>query len=976
MKPFLNLGIVFVVAVFLQVFVAPSQVVVEEDSNSTKMRKVLLEAKNRWKNRETDSAILAIKTALEKMDKGNIKPDSIYWRARLQMGAYYMNKGMYIEALHENQGTLEVIKRKGGWNQSQLAEIYRALSGAHRCLGHFAEAESCIMTALRVSESTSEFKSRQFLYYPKLLGVIYHATLRYAQAESVFQQALTVCKEEVSDTSRIYAGLANSLGELYLDQGKYEEAMDLFKSGLEIRKKLEPPGKHQSMSESLNNLGKIYLRRGKYTDAERSFLRAEQIREDWFWPDHPWTIYPLNNLAYLYALQGKYLKAELYARRALEIVEGMYGSDHWQVAWSQRILGDIYRYQGEHVKADSCYQLSLKTIRKTFSSEHPEVITRHEKLALLYGSTGEYAKSLTHFRELLKGRQYFIDNVFSYASEVQKFKYIERYPLINHALFSLAIIYNTDEAKRSALEMTLRGKAAVIDALSADKKAAYSSYDEKVIRKYERLSEVCGEIATLILSVAEYPDPEIYRDRLRTLSITKDSLETELSKDCSEFKEELITRRFTVDDVANTLPPGSVLCEYIRYEPLDYKKIGNDKEKSGPARYLVFTLDHSGTITLNDLGDAGEIDSLITLARKRIYKAREEVHSPLVVESEEKLTEITGKLYEIIIAPLESYLNDKTDIFISPDGQLNLLPFEILPCPDGQYLIEKHNISYLSSGKDLIRFQKRQSTSNWALIMADPDFDLSQGDLAEHERKTSSKPSSFFVPTEYLRALNECLGESFSPLHYSRQEADSIAKTLSSAGLRVKSYLGADALESVLKEIAAPPRVLHIATHGFFCTYPDYTESHIRKNPLLRSGLALACANRVMAGERQFDRQAEDGRLTGLEASGLNLVGTEVVTLSACETGLGEVRSGEGVFGLRRAFQRAGAQTVIMSLWKVPDKETCDLMTGFYSNWTAGRTKKEAFRKAVLEVLRTCRKEYEAAHPLLWGGFVVLGDAN
>ncbi|MCK4793667.1 MAG: CHAT domain-containing protein, partial [Desulfobacteraceae bacterium] len=328
-------------------------------------------------------------------------------------------------------------------------------------------------------------------------------------------------------------------------------------------------------------------------------------------------------------------------------------------------------------------------------------------------------------------------------------------------------------------------------------------------------------------------------------------------------------------------------------------------------------------------------------------------------------------------APLESSLGSRTSIFVSPEGQLSLLPFEILPCPDGKYVIEKFSISYLSSGRDLLKFKKRAEPTDWALVMADPDFELSTQESTGRKNGTSIESSIAFVAPEPARGVSSCLDVPFKPLHHSKEEAESISRTLrEKAELDVRAYYGGDALEEVLKSMASPPGILHLATHGYFCEDVDLATSKFLENPLLRCGLALAGANRLMDESQKGDSQTEDGVLTAFEASGLNLIGTELVTLSACETGVGEVKSGEGVYGLRRAFQHAGARTILMSLWKVPDKETRELMDHFYKNWLTGQTKMEALRQAALKVLNACRAKYGAAHPQLWGGFVLTGNPN
>jgi CHAT domain-containing protein len=204
---------------------------------------------------------------------------------------------------------------------------------------------------------------------------------------------------------------------------------------------------------------------------------------------------------------------------------------------------------------------------------------------------------------------------------------------------------------------------------------------------------------------------------------------------------------------------------------------------------------------------------------------------------------------------------------------------------------------------------------------------------------------------------------------------------LRTAGRFVTScYFGRDAAEKALKAADMPPSVLHIATHSYFCPKANFSGTgELYENPLLYSGLVLAGANRsiLREGDSAYATQAiDDGLLSSLEVSGLNLIGTELAVLSACQSGLGEVRSGEGVFGLRRAFQHAGVRSIIMSMWSVPDRQTRELMQMFYENWLSGQSKSAALRQAALAILAQKRESTGSAHPLFWGGFVLVGDPD
>jgi CHAT domain-containing protein len=294
--------------------------------------------------------------------------------------------------------------------------------------------------------------------------------------------------------------------------------------------------------------------------------------------------------------------------------------------------------------------------------------------------------------------------------------------------------------------------------------------------------------------------------------------------------------------------------------------------------------------------------------------------------------------------PIRPLLKDKTQLLISPDGQLNLVPFAALIDPQEKYALENYTLSYLSSGRDLLRLQTQPSTRR-DVLLANPQFGNS--------RSSSS--------TRGLGNLE------FSPLPGTAAEVKAIAPLLPNALI----LSDAQASEAQIKQVRSP-RILHIATHGFFLNDEALTPSTLSgspnpssDNPLLRSGLALAGFN-----QRQQQSNGDDGVLTALEASSLDLWGTQLVVLSACETGVGEVSDGEGVYGLRRAFVMAGAASQLFSLWQVDDLGTKDLMVKYYQQLLAGKGRSEALRQTQLEMLNDPRYR----HPYYWAVFNLSGD--
>ena len=308
-----------------------------------------------------------------------------------------------------------------------------------------------------------------------------------------------------------------------------------------------------------------------------------------------------------------------------------------------------------------------------------------------------------------------------------------------------------------------------------------------------------------------------------------------------------------------------------------------------------------------------------------------------------------------VFDPLVPLLSGRRRILISTDGDLAILPLEVLPLSNGTRLIDRYQFSYLSCGRDLLRMQSTTHTqAGAAVVAADPDFDLAG----------NSGPS---LPAKGRQSRNLDRGHPVRRLPSTRSEAETIASMLG-----VRALLGRDVTKQRIRDLHSPS-IVHLATHGFFRkdqtgfrATPGFARPRL-ENPMLRSGLLLAGFNTWLS-HGPAAAGAENGMLNGEDVAGLDLSGTELVVLSACKTGLGEVRVGEGVFGLRRAFEVAGARTLVMSLWKVPDKQTQELMVDFYKRVLAGEPLADGLRQAQLSI------KAQWPDPLFWAAFICQGD--
>jgi CHAT domain-containing protein len=421
---------------------------------------------------------------------------------------------------------------------------------------------------------------------------------------------------------------------------------------------------------------------------------------------------------------------------------------------------------------------------------------------------------------------------------------------------------------------------------------------------------------------------------VRDLEARKERIEATLADHNMAFRA--ASRAVTLQAVQAAIPAGAVLVEYAVYRPFDPTAATNDVAYA-PPHYAVYVITRSGEPHGKDLGAAAPIDAAISALRDALPDPHRADVSRLARAVDAR-----------VLQPIRDMLGNPTRLLISPDGALNLIPFESLVDPAGKFAVERYGISYLSSGRDLLRMEVPRGESGRAIIVANPLF----GDPESKRAVSGERPVS--SARRSVTAGADLSGLYFAPLTGTGEEARAIQALVRGATVLTRT----DATKPAMTQLTGP-RILHIATHGFFLEAPSRATT-MPVNPLLRSGLALAGAN------------LDKGKsvLTAFEASHLDLWGTRLVTLSACDTGLGEVRNGEGVYGLRRSFFLAGAETVVMSLWPVSDYVTRQMMTAYYRGLKDGLGRGEALRRAQLSVLAQSNRR----HPFYWASFIQAGD--
>jgi CHAT domain-containing protein len=549
------------------------------------------------------------------------------------------------------------------------------------------------------------------------------------------------------------------------------------------------------------------------------------------------------------------------------------------------------------------------------------------------------------------------------GSERQKLAYLGSLAQGTEQTLSLHIRTAPDnpQARDLAAVTILQRKGRVFDAMTdsvTTLRARFNTEDRKLL---DRLRETTSQLAALVLNGPQQTKLDQHVLRINALEERREKLESEIGVRSAGFYNP--TKPVSLQAVQSAIPGDAALIEFAICHP-GRSPAGGQQPESKDARYVAYLLPARGEVRWKELGSAQTIDQAIA-------QFREALRDP----SRNDVRKLSRQLDEQVMRPLRGLVGTATHLIISPEGALNLIPFEALLDEQQHYLVEQYSISYLTGGRDLLRMKIARSSKNGPIVMADPLFGQLEVARAEPPHRPIAAAGHAPRNRRSVTGGDDLSDVYFAPLAGTEREALAIKALFPEAAVLTRQQ----ATESALKRVEAPT-ILHIATHGFFLhgsgdadlassagSTPGGTRaisaSAKIENPLLRSGLALAGAN-------TRNNNGDDGILTALEASSLHLWGTKLVTLSACDTGLGAVKTGEGVYGLRRAFALGGAETLVMSLWPVSDYVTRELMTAYYRGLRRGAGRGEALREVQIEMLKLRTRR----HPFYWASFIQYGE--
>ncbi|MEO9853146.1 MAG: CHAT domain-containing tetratricopeptide repeat protein [Reichenbachiella sp.] len=782
---------------------------------------------------------------------------------------------------------------------------------------------------------------RNLALFNRLLG-------HYADAESLYQESIQIIKERLGENHLNYAVSVNGLAILYQEMGRYIEAETLYKKSSEIRIKLLGKN-HLGYAKSLNSLATLYLKMKRYKESEGLHLKSIEIKKNILSEDDLSYAFSIINLGYLYQLMGHYEKAEKMLKQGLEIRKKSLGTNHNLYAVSQNNLALLYRETGRYTEAEVLYKESIKIFKDQLGKKHSRHTTAQVNLVMLYQGIGDLSKAEPLFLEAIDNRLNQMDLNFPSMSEKEKRQFWKTitndFQLFNSFVAETIENEHVKNLTGQMYNNQLAIKGILLNEISKIKKAVTHSEDTALINLYNEWKTKRDNLSRAYsLSIKQREQQNI---NIPEIQQSINNLEKKLSLKSKAFAN--ANKRFTWKEVQRQLKPKEAAIEIVRFRW--YNKNWTD------------TVYYAALIVTPEIADQPEM-VLLENGNELENNCLNYYRNSL------KKLSVDEQSYIHYWQPIQDKLEGIKKVYFSADGVYNLINLNTLLKPQlNTYVLDEIDIQLVTTTKDIVEFASSPSavpkSSLTAHLFGNPSYNLAYDQYQQvmDVNKNTSR-------TRGIESFDETLplGE-FIPLARTEQEINNIHQLLRTNDWKTTTYLGTEALEERVKELNSPT-LLHIATHGYFKSVENKNGVEIKGNSdessMLNSGLILAGVTNYYESEEK--PLIEDGILTAYESTTLNLDSTELVVLSACDTGLGELSHGEGVYGLQRGLKVAGANSVMMSLWKVNDEITQELMTQFYKEWLKNGDKLKAFRVAQQKI------KNKHPHPYYWGVFVLVGD--
>lgn len=869
-----------------------------------------------------------------------------YWR----LGRYEASEKAYLEGLEIGE---EVI----GKEHDRYLSTLNHLATLYRQIGRYDVAKERCLEALDIQEKVFGKESKEYASTLTILAAIYQNLGNLERFEQLNLEALAIKEKVLGKEHPGYALVLNNLSIAYSNLGNYKVAEDLLLEAKTIRKKTLGV-EHVDYAETLGYLANLYSDLEQFEQSEPYYLEARGILEKTQGKMNSDYALVTNNMANLYVKMGKLIEAEALYLEAKVIRAEILGKEHRFYASTINNLANLYLELNEIEKAEPLVLEAKSIYQKILGADHYLYVYILNNLTNLYWKKNHYQEASLHLQEacaiqksqLLKGTRH--------LSEQELGDYKQEFLGNIYKSFSLASLNTGPKGASDSYNLALFYKGFLLT--ESRKIRRLVEKDEATIEKFDTLKSYHSRLAN------EYAKrlPSRNVESVAALEMQAKNLEKDLAQTVAGFDEAM--RQVNWQEVRAKLNSGETAMEFVRYELLNPKP-------TDTVLYAAIVLRPENPKPLFvPLTSEKQLDLAL---KKSVEKPTDYINQLYTFPSSPD----QQSLYQVLWQPLEKALEGTHTIYFSPTGLLYRLNLSAIPAEDHKTLGGRYQLIRLGSTRQLTEIREKNDQNKNAMLFGGIQYEvdsvaLNTTAIASRGSNKREEPIPFIAVDATLR------GGDWDYLQWTEVEIDAIDIILQDAGIKPTVKQGYAATEEAFKSISIngpSPHILHLATHGFF--FPDPGEKigeeahqedssfEVSEHPMIRSGLILAGANHAWKTGKTIRPNLEDGVLTAYEISQMDLSNTDLVVLSACETGLGDIQGNEGVYGLQRAFKIAGAKYLIMSLWQIPDFQTQELMTTFYLNWLDA---KMSIPAAFYAAQTSIREKYP--EPFSWAGFVLV----
>lgn len=948
------------------------------------------------------------------------------------LGTVYRQMERYSEARKAFDRALRLRQEAYGTKHMDIAASYQDLATLLTELGLYAEAKEHQEKALEITEELVGAHDPALVQMLYNHGRVLVRLAEYEEAERQYERALAILREGEQQIGEAY--ILNGLANLHDVTGRHTAARDRYREALHIAE-VRLGDAHPLVIACLNNLGSVSVKLGDYNAARDFFSRALGRARQSHGESHSETVGIEARLADLDHIEGREAEARVGYERVLPRLERILGPGHTDVGYWLAESAKPLMALGQYAEAVDKLRRSLRILEATYDSKNEHLIVPLLALAELERTRGNLAGACAQSEAAVAIAESALSPSHPLNAEVlsqfglvlaQQGKWSEAVTLalraetvarehvrltiqalpereaINHWSrvtggmdLAMTVLASSRDSKLTEpiWESLIHSRALVLDEQASRQAVTRATQDRETRRLALEYQQATRRLSNLVFESLVGHSHDSPRVAIINAREAQERAAAALAKRSATFGRNRLAHASGLEKLRHQLPAGGALVAFVQYNHL---RIGREQHarmsstRNLQPRMFAFVLRRGSPIVVSvPLGATAEIDTLVE--RWRAEVVRPTTHPKENARVAENRYRQAGKaLRDAVWRAIEPHLTGVNRVFVVPDGSLNLVSFAALPTGDSSYAVESDTqYHYLSAERDLGPGKRARIKRASAFFLGGPDFDAVDVELAPAASKVTSRSGPAHDTNVRTWPCSQSVPSHFPRLPGAENEARDLAALWSSRESgKVVLARGSQATEALAKKTMPQFQVCHLATHGIFlgnCSSSDESGNRVvqglalapssevtqlrRENPLLFSGLAFAGANRPSAP----NGNDEDGILTAEEIASLDLGNVDWAVLSACGTGLGDVRSGEGVFGLRRAFQIAGARSVIMSLWSVNDEATREWMMKLYALRLGGQDTASAVTNASRAILEE-RREMGSAHPFYWAAFVAVGD--